>query len=69
MKKFNNTLEGTDCGDAGLPRRDTTRASTSLRIVPKNLNTGSTVIQFPMRGRALLKRQWAERTRRKEELR
>jgi hypothetical protein len=69
MKKFNNILEGTDCGDAGLPRRDTARPNTSLRIVPKIPNAGSTVIQFPMRGRVLPKRQWAERACRKEELR
>jgi len=37
MKKFNNTLAGTDCGDAGLPAhtRDTARAKTVLRLVPK----------------------------------
>jgi hypothetical protein len=37
MKKFNNTLEGTDCGDAGLPARscDIARAKTVLHVVPK----------------------------------
>ena len=37
MKKFNNTLAGTDCGDAGLPARscDTPKAKTVLRVLPK----------------------------------
>jgi hypothetical protein len=37
MKKFNNTLAGTDCGDAGLPGRscDMPKAKTALRVVPK----------------------------------
>jgi hypothetical protein len=37
MKKFNNTLAGTDCGDAGLParRRDIAKAKPVLRVVPK----------------------------------
>jgi hypothetical protein len=37
MKKFNNTLAGTDCGDAGLPvrRRDIARAKPVLRVVAK----------------------------------
>jgi hypothetical protein len=37
MKKFNNTFEGTDCGDAGLPAhsRDVAKAKTVLRVVPK----------------------------------
>jgi hypothetical protein len=37
VKKFNNTLEGTDCGDAGLPTlsRSTAKAKTVLRVVPK----------------------------------
>jgi hypothetical protein len=37
MKKFNNTLEGTDCGDAGLsgPGRDVAKAKPVLRVVPK----------------------------------
>ena len=37
MKKFNNTLEGTDCGDAGLPSRGcgTAKAKTVLRVIPK----------------------------------
>ena len=36
MKKFNNTLEGTDCGDAGMPARgrDVTKATSVLRVVP-----------------------------------
>jgi hypothetical protein len=36
MKKFNNTLEGTDCGNAGLAahRRDIAKAKTILRVVP-----------------------------------
>jgi hypothetical protein len=52
MKKFNNTLEGTDCGDAGLPApsRDIAKPKTVLRVVPKTPNTGATVIRFPMRG-------------------
>jgi hypothetical protein len=37
MKRFNNTLAGTDCGDAGLPPhwRDAAKAKTVLRLVPK----------------------------------
>jgi hypothetical protein len=37
MKKFNNTLVGTDCGDAGLPAHSCgiARAKTVLRVVPK----------------------------------
>lgn len=37
VKKFNNTLEGTDCGDAGLPTlsRGIAKAKTVLRVVPK----------------------------------
>jgi hypothetical protein len=52
MKKFNNTLEGTDCGDAGLPARcrDTATAKSKtkamLRLVPKTTDAGSVVIQF-----------------------
>jgi hypothetical protein len=37
MKKFNNTLAGTDCGDAGLPahRQDIARTPSVLSLVPK----------------------------------
>jgi hypothetical protein len=37
MKKFNNTLAGTDCGDAGLPAHscDMAKEKTALRVVPK----------------------------------
>jgi hypothetical protein len=37
MKKFNNTLEGTDCGNAGLPAHscDIAKAKTVLRVIPK----------------------------------
>ena len=37
MNKFNNTLAGTDCGDAGLPPHwhDVAKAKTILRVVPK----------------------------------
>jgi hypothetical protein len=37
MKKFNNTLAGTDCGDAGLPahRRDMAKTRPVLRVVSK----------------------------------
>ena len=43
MKKFNNPLAGTDCGDAGLPAhsRDTAKAKTFLRVVPKTLDIES----------------------------
>ena len=36
MHKFNNTLAGTDCGDAGLPAhgRDIAKAKSVLRVVP-----------------------------------
>jgi hypothetical protein len=46
MKKFNNTLVGTDCGDAGLPARDIAKAKPILRVVPRPPNSGSVVIQF-----------------------
>jgi len=37
MKKFNNTLAGTDCGDAGFPAhsRDIAKANPVLRVVPR----------------------------------
>jgi len=37
MKKFNNTLAGTDCGDAGLPAHsgDIAKARPALRVVLK----------------------------------
>jgi hypothetical protein len=37
MRKFNNTLAGTDCGDAGLPARsrDIAKAKPVLRVVPR----------------------------------
>ena len=37
MKKFNNTLAGTDCGDAGLPTRsrDVAKTKPVLRLVPR----------------------------------
>jgi hypothetical protein len=36
MKKFNNTLAGTDCGDAGLlaHSRDIAKPKPVLRVVP-----------------------------------
>jgi len=41
MKKFNNTLEGTDCGDAGLPANgyEIPKPKTTLRVVPKTPET------------------------------
>ena len=43
MKKFNNTLAGTDCGDAGLPApsRDVAKAKPVLRVVAKTLDVES----------------------------
>ena len=37
MNKFNNTLAGTDCGEAGLPARSRAiaRAKPVLRVVPR----------------------------------
>ena len=37
MKKFNNTLAGTDCGDAGLPAHsgDIAKAKPILRVVSR----------------------------------
>src|SRR5258708_4327772 len=50
MRKFNNTLEGTDCGDAGLPsHHGIAKAKTGLRIVAKTPDIGSTAVQFPER--------------------
>jgi hypothetical protein len=51
LNKFNNTLVGTDCGNAGLPPRnpDIAKAKTVLRIVPKAPDIVSMVIQFPER--------------------
>jgi hypothetical protein len=36
MNKFNNTLAGTDCGDAGLPAQSRTiaKAKPVLRVIP-----------------------------------
>jgi len=61
MKKFNNTLEGTDCGDAGLPTtcRNTTRSDGSLRIIPKRPEKGATLIQFLSRRLTPVQRQRA----------
>jgi hypothetical protein len=44
MKKFNNTLEGMDCGDAGLPAhsRNIAKAKPVLCVVPKTLDIEST---------------------------
>lgn len=41
MKKFNNTLEGTDCGDAGLPANshEIAKPKTILHVVPKTPQT------------------------------
>ena len=43
MQKFNNTLAGTDCGDAGLPAhsRDIAKAQPVLRVVPKTPDIAS----------------------------
>jgi hypothetical protein len=37
MNKFNNTLAGADCGEAGLPAhsRDIAKAKPVLRVVPR----------------------------------
>jgi hypothetical protein len=47
MKKFNNTLEGTDCGDAGLPAHSCgiARAKTVLRVVPKTSDIESMALR------------------------
>jgi hypothetical protein len=44
MKKFNNTLAGMDCGDAGLPAhsRNIAKAKPVLRVVPKTPDIEST---------------------------
>jgi hypothetical protein len=43
MKKFNNTIAGTDCGDAGLPAhsRDIAKARPILRVVPSTSDIAS----------------------------
>jgi hypothetical protein len=43
MKKFNNTLAGTDCGDAGLLAQspNIAKARPLLRVVPKTLDIES----------------------------
>jgi hypothetical protein len=49
MKKFNNTLAGTDCGDAGLPahRRDIARTQSVLSLVPKTPGIESMAARAP----------------------
>jgi hypothetical protein len=49
MKKFSNTLAGTDCGDAGLPahKRDVVKTQPVLRVVARtpdieSMPTGAT---------------------------
>jgi hypothetical protein len=39
MKKFNNTLKGRDCGDAGLPANshEIAKPKTMLRVIPRIL--------------------------------
>ena len=41
MKKFNNTLKATDCGDAGLPANShgIAKSKTMLRVIPRILET------------------------------
>jgi len=43
MNKFNNTLAGTDCGDAGLPAhsRGIAKAKPILRVVPSTSDFAS----------------------------
>jgi hypothetical protein len=43
MKKFNNALAGTDCGDAGLPahKRDVAKTQPVLRVVARTPNIQS----------------------------
>jgi hypothetical protein len=62
MKKFNNTLEGTDCGDAGLstPCRNTATSDKSLRIISKRPENGATVIQFLSRRANPVRQQRAQ---------
>jgi hypothetical protein len=45
MKKFNNTLVGTDCGDAGLPAHSCgiAKAKTVLRVVPKTASITNSI--------------------------
>jgi hypothetical protein len=49
MKKFNNTLAGTDCGDAGVPAhtRDIAKAQPVLRVVPKTPDIESMAPRTP----------------------
>ena len=69
MKKFNSTLKGTDCGDAGLPANshELAKPKTILRVVPKTpetsvrnhssrLEANSTTASHTERGSRLLDR-------------
>jgi hypothetical protein len=50
MKKFNNTLKGRDCGDAGLPANshEIAKPKTMLRVIPRILETsGSNHLSRP----------------------
>jgi len=62
MKKFNNTLEGTDCGDAGLstPCRNTVASDRGVRATPTRSEHGATVLQFPRRRANPMQPQEAE---------
>jgi hypothetical protein len=54
MKKFNSTLEGTDCGDAGLParNRDSAKARTVLRVVARTPDAKSMALRTAAPSRA-----------------
>jgi hypothetical protein len=64
MKKFSNTLAGTDCGDAGLatPCDNIAGSDRSRRIIPKRPEKGAPVIQFPSRPTTPTSAQGAQNT-------
>jgi hypothetical protein len=56
MKKFNNTLAGTDCGDAGLPahRCDIAKAKPVLRVVARTARRKEAALDLMVRARGIL---------------
>jgi hypothetical protein len=56
MKKFNNRLAGTDCGDAGLPahRCDTAKAKPVLRVVARTAPRKDAALDLMVRARSIL---------------
>jgi hypothetical protein len=56
MKKFNNTLAGTDCGDAGLPahRCGIAKAKPVLRVVARTARRKDAALDLMVHARGIL---------------